>query len=170
MIVTIDEKEYLRLGLLLEQVFPEARIQMVSSVINHSGVAREKEFYRADEYLFFVFMGNAAVTPTGEDMLNPPESFEGKRIDIWNRLLRRGTDPRREDSEKQFYPFWIDSQQKRIHSVGNFIPIGVSPDSVESPAQGLVACWPIRSDNSEGRWQISADTARKGSWPLAQSN
>jgi adenine-specific DNA-methyltransferase len=29
LIVTIDEKEYLRLGLLLEQVFPEARIQMV---------------------------------------------------------------------------------------------------------------------------------------------
>jgi adenine-specific DNA-methyltransferase len=52
LIVTIDEKEYLRLGLLLEQVFPEGRVQMVSSVINHSGVARAKEFYRADEYLF----------------------------------------------------------------------------------------------------------------------
>lgn len=60
LIVTIDEKEYLRLGLLLEQLFPEARIQMVSSVINHSGVARAKEFYRADEYLFFVFIGDAA--------------------------------------------------------------------------------------------------------------
>jgi adenine-specific DNA-methyltransferase len=162
MIITIDEKEYLRLGLLLEQTFPEARIQMVSSVINHSGVARAKEFYRADEYLFFIFMGNAAVTPTGQDMLNSPESFEGKRIDIWNRLLRRGTDSRRQDSEKQFYPFWIDAKQKRIHSVGTYIPLGVSPDSVEPPAPGLVGCWPIRSDHSEGRWQISADTARKG--------
>lgn len=75
LIVTIDEKEYLRLGLLLEQLFPEARVQMVSSVINHSGVARDKEFYRADEYIFFVFVGAAAVTPTGQDMLNPPESF-----------------------------------------------------------------------------------------------
>ena len=34
LIVTIDEKEYLRLGLLLDQTFPEARIQMVTSVIN----------------------------------------------------------------------------------------------------------------------------------------
>ena len=34
LIVTIDEKEYLRVGLLLEQMLPEARIQMVSSVIN----------------------------------------------------------------------------------------------------------------------------------------
>ncbi len=32
LIVTIDEKEYLRLGLLLEQLFPEARIQMVSTL------------------------------------------------------------------------------------------------------------------------------------------
>ena len=37
LIVTIDEKEYLRLGLLLEQVFPEAQMQMVSSVINPKG-------------------------------------------------------------------------------------------------------------------------------------
>ena len=34
MIVTIDEKEYLHLGCLLEEIFPEARIQMVSSMIN----------------------------------------------------------------------------------------------------------------------------------------
>jgi adenine-specific DNA-methyltransferase len=78
LIVTIDEKEYLRLGMLMEQVFPEARIQMVSSVINQSGVARAKQFYRADEYLFFVFMGEAAVIPTGEDMLTPPEADENK--------------------------------------------------------------------------------------------
>ena len=37
LIVTIDEKEYLRLGLLLEQMFPEATIQMVTTSINPSG-------------------------------------------------------------------------------------------------------------------------------------
>jgi hypothetical protein len=41
LIATIDEKEYLRLGLLLEQSFPEARIQMLSSVINPKGVPRD---------------------------------------------------------------------------------------------------------------------------------
>lgn len=162
LIVTIDEKEYLRLGLLLEQVFPEARIQMVSSVINHSGVARAKEFYRAEEYLFFVFMGAAAVMPTGEDMLNPPESFEGKKIDLWRRLLRSGTNARRQDGVRQFYPFWIDPKKECIHSVGEYIPLGVSTDSLQPPAPNLVACWPIRLDDSEGCWQISAETARKG--------
>ena len=38
LIVTIDEKEYLHLGCLLEEMFPEAKMQMVSPVIHPSGV------------------------------------------------------------------------------------------------------------------------------------
>lgn len=34
LIVTIDEKEYLHLGCLLEEMFPEANMQMISSIIN----------------------------------------------------------------------------------------------------------------------------------------
>lgn len=41
LIVTIDEKEYLHLGCLLEEMFPEARMQMVSSCIMPGGVSRE---------------------------------------------------------------------------------------------------------------------------------
>ena len=37
LIVTIDEKEYLHLGCLLEEIFSDARIQMVSSVISSQG-------------------------------------------------------------------------------------------------------------------------------------
>lgn len=39
LIVTIDSREYLRVGLLLEQLFPDARIQMVSTIINPKGVS-----------------------------------------------------------------------------------------------------------------------------------
>src|SRR5205807_3407477 len=65
LIVTIDEKECLRLGLLLEQTFPEATIQMISSVIAQKGVARANQFYRTDEYIYFVTFGRAAVIPQG---------------------------------------------------------------------------------------------------------
>lgn len=44
LIVTIDEKEYLRLGLLLEQTFPEAGVQMVSRIINPKGASRGSSF------------------------------------------------------------------------------------------------------------------------------
>lgn len=162
LIVTIDEKEYLHLGCLLEELFPEANIQMVTSVINHSGVARLGQFYRAEEYLFYVFFGNAAITPSGKDMLNTPENDIGKKIDIWRRLLRSGTNARRQDGIKQFYPFWIDPDRKCIHSVGDYIPLDCSREDVTPPEPGLIACWPIHSDETEGCWQISADTARKG--------
>lgn len=60
LIVTIDEKEYLHLGCLLEEVFSGARIQMVSSVINPAGVSRGDQFARTDEYIFFIMFGQAA--------------------------------------------------------------------------------------------------------------
>ena len=50
LIVTIDEKEYLHLGCLLEELFPEATMQMISTVINPKGTARANEFSRV--YLF----------------------------------------------------------------------------------------------------------------------
>ena len=162
LIVTIDEKEYLHLGCLLEEMFPAAGIQMVTSVINQSGVARTGQFYRAEEYLFYVFIGDASITPTGNDMLNISENNEGKKIDIWRRLLRSGTNARRQDGVKQFYPFWIDPEKKCIHSVGDYIPLNCRRDTIIPPQPGLVACWPIHSDDTEGCWQISADTARNG--------
>jgi adenine-specific DNA-methyltransferase len=44
LIVTIDDKEYLHLGCLLEQLFPDARIQMISDVINPKGTMQRKIF------------------------------------------------------------------------------------------------------------------------------
>src|SRR5690606_23652844 len=63
LIVTIDEKEYLRLGLLLEQTFMDGRIQMISSLINPASSARRGEFGRSNEYLFITYFGDAAPCP-----------------------------------------------------------------------------------------------------------
>jgi len=88
LIVTIDEKEYLRIGLLLEQMFPEASIQMISSVINPKGSSRNGRFSRVDEYIFFVFFGDAAVVPWRADMLRDV-STNGRRV-RWAGLMRNG--------------------------------------------------------------------------------
>ena len=50
LIVTIDEKEYLHLGCLLEEIFPEARMQMITSRINKKASTRVGQFARCDEY------------------------------------------------------------------------------------------------------------------------
>ena len=52
LIVTIDEKEYLHLGCLLEEMFPEARIQMITTVISAKGVVRTGQFSRVEEYIY----------------------------------------------------------------------------------------------------------------------
>jgi adenine-specific DNA-methyltransferase len=61
LIVTIDDNEVHRLGLLLEQTFRGAAIQMVTTVINPRGKFRAGAFARSDEYLLFVTLGTARV-------------------------------------------------------------------------------------------------------------
>ena len=69
LIVTIDEKEYLRLGMLLEQVFPSNDVQMISSMTNKKGSSRPKRFSRAGEYIFIVYIGDMGVVPNSDNML-----------------------------------------------------------------------------------------------------
>lgn len=159
LIVTIDEKEYLRLGLLLEQVYPGARIQMVSIAISPSGASRDGAFRRSDEYAFFVKFGEAA--PVALDLGPEWQGSKGtstKKI-RWNGLMRSGTDAGREDRDGMFYPILIDDETGEFHSVGEAIAPSVARASAQVPAS-TVAIWPIRRDGSEGRWQVGATTAR----------
>ena len=163
MIVTIDEKEYLRLGMLLEQQFPEAEIQMVSIRINPSGIARNGEFRRSDEYAFFLRFGAQRVKPChlGEQWL-----LEQRRKNTqgpeWNKLRRTGTNTARTDRPKLFYPLFIDSQKGVLVRVGDPLPPNSSTKDITAP-DGLLAVWPIRADGSEGNWQIGPEAVRAAS-------
>ena len=161
MIVSIDEKEYLRLGLLLEQVFPEARVQMVSSVINPKGSARASAFSRTDEYLFFVMFGESGPQPIALDIeWKVTRDSRAERM-RWAELLRTGAGSLRTDSPNLFYPVFIRNAVDGpvFDSVGESY-FGDNLSHVKSP-RGCVAVWPIRSDNQEGRWQASAENLRK---------
>lgn len=171
LIVTIDEKEYLRLGLLLEQVFPEAHIQMVSIVINPNGVARDKEMYRLEEYAFYVYVGDA-----GPSMLEDPlfTSDINQRKEIaddaisrskrgvrWEWLMRGGSNSDRLHSPGCFYPVYIDPKKKRIVEVGDSLPIDQHPSS-EFDKEGLFTAWPIaRGTGAEKVWQMNPSNLRK---------
>lgn len=170
LIVTIDEKEYLRLGLLLEQIFPESRIQMISSVINPKGVSRGAEFRRTDEYIFFVKLGVSAPArlllgkewsssaingdeASTEDLAGEPEPETPE----WTSMMRRGSASARADRPSMFYPIYADPSIPKIVHVGEPLEEGVQ---VAPAREGLVAILPIRRNGSEGRWQISAPELR----------
>ncbi|MBZ0102012.1 MAG: site-specific DNA-methyltransferase, partial [Thermoanaerobaculia bacterium] len=156
LIVTIDEKEYLRLGLLLEQVFPQARIRMISSEISRKGSARADDFARVDEYLFIVMLGNAAVAPLFVEGLSVAPVGGRKRTAkvVWESMLRRGTGSMRADSPLKFYPVLLNPQTKKVFGCGDVLPSGKHPTDYTAPP-GLAAVWPLRSNGAEGRWQLN---------------
>lgn len=161
LIVTIDEKEYLRLGLLLEQTFPRATIQMISALTNSRGVARNNGFARVDEYIYVVQFGKSAVNrlPLGDEWrvnMNEDDRVTHLR---WSMLIRSGSHFLREDSPNQFYPIFVYEDGKRIHSVGESY-YGNNRLEIKAP-KGSFAVWPLRKDGKEGNWQISADNLKK---------
>lgn len=166
LIVTIDEKEYLHLGCLLEEIFPEARMQMITSRINKKASTRVGQFARCDEYLFLLQFGSMTIQKSKYSMLDVtdnsnPDAKEAKTDTIWNSMLRRGSNgSSRRESPNLFYPVWIDTKKKKIEVVGDPLPLEVDRHDVEKrpPASGLKAVWPIRTDNSEGRWQLGQET------------
>lgn len=158
LIVTIDEKEYLRLGCLLEELFPEARIQMISSVINPAGVSRGGEFARTDEYLYIVMLGDATpqALPLSDDWRgNIKGGYKDKLR--WNGLQRSGTAVLRTDRPKMFYPIYIKSSGDKIIEVGKDIPLDMDRKSISCP-EGLIQIWPIFPDGKEGRWRLGRET------------
>jgi len=156
LIVTIDEKEYLHLGCLLEEMFPEANIQMVSSVINSKGIARD-EFFRVNEYLFIVRFGScmASALPLPDEWRGNIKTSTTKEV-RWGSLMRSGSGSSRSDSPGCFYPVFISADKKHFCGAGEVVPLGVDRNTV-IPPEGQIALFPIHDDGTEGRWQYSRD-------------
>ena len=172
LIVTIDEKEYLHLGCLLEEMFPESRIQMVNIIINKNGVSRSNAFKRSEEYAFFVMLGNAAPVEL-ETAVYSPFIDESKGVVFdedalgeaghnaatpnehvrWERLLRGGSNSLRTDRPNLFYPIYIDEKTKTIKRIGQTIPLSADWREVKD-IPGLRTLWPLRPDGTEATWRM----------------
>ena len=161
LIVTIDEKEYLHLGCLLEEMFPEARMQMISSVINPKGNRRDNEFSRCEEYIFFIYLGAAAIASNGTDMLRETSSDEANQADKTVRLralLRQASNHgKRTDRPNLFYPLLFDKVSGKFLGHGPVLSIS-DKRSDYSPPEGTVAMWPLGSNGTELTWNLQPST------------
>ena len=172
LVCTIDEKEVLHLGCLLEEIFPNARIQMVDSVINRKGVSHKgkkgdseraeiTQFSRVSEYLFFVMLGKASIMKGACNMLDAQitdveEETVTENVQ-WLSMLRRGSASQRADKPKHFYPIFVNQERAEIIGVGEPLPLEQDRNTVAIP-DGAVAVWPMRTNGSEGRWQLKRET------------
>lgn len=153
LIATIDEKEYLRLGLLLEQTFPAAKIQMVSSVINPRGIVRGNEFARSNEFVYFVRLGAAQIAPEGI------EESEGQAV-AWETMRRRSVAGARGRKGKgacgpnQFFAIHVDSSTGHIVGRGEPLPLEARVADYVAPT-GCVAVFPARDNGTEMNWSVT---------------
>lgn len=148
LIVTIDEKEYLRLGLLLEQVFPESTPQMVTSVINRKGIVRANEFTRTNEFIYFLMFGLARLNPNRIESGTPVRWASLRRTDIES---RRGT---AKGGQSQFFPIYVNRKTNAIEAIGEPIPPEVDRHSVPD-RKGCIILWPVRPDGTEMNWGLT---------------
>jgi len=157
MVVTIDRNEVHHLGMLLEQMFPEALIQMATITITPSGIEHEG-LSRVDEHAFFCFFQRGFKPQSkGDDFFSPKVRTAGSKV-VWDSLLRRGIGSARQDVPTWFYPVFIDPEHAEITGVGD--PL-LDEDPVPGELyEGKVAAWPIRTNGDFGRWRMSPSTLR----------
>ena len=155
LIVTIDEKEYLHLGCLLEEIFSGKTMQMVSITINPSGAKRDNLFSRSDEYAYIILFGNAQV-------VHPKGNGDEREVRWW--YLRRTDYASRRGTIKggvaQFYPIYVDDKTMKIIAIGE----ALKPEQqrVNIPAiEGATPVFPVRDDGVEMNWGITRDSLQK---------
>lgn len=157
LIVTIDELEYHHLGCLLEQMFPEARIQMISTLVNPKGVTRNG-FRRADEYIYVVMLGSAAPCPLElssdwyPSAIKSKEDKDKKKQELgWTSMMRRGSHSSRFERMGLYYAIYVNPATKKIEKIGQPIPLGESRDV---DTENLVQVLPLRGNGAQGCWQV----------------
>lgn len=155
LIVTIDEKEFLRLGCLLEELFPNSTIQMVSSVIAQNASARKGQFSRSNEYIFFVPFGKAGVQelPLSDEWR--PNADDKRALELrWADLMRCGDNGTRKRSPNCFYPILVSKDGKKYISADKPLPPDMDRNEYVAP-ENTIPIWPIHKDGVEGCWGYS---------------
>lgn len=171
LIITIDEKEYLHLGCLLEEMFPQSRMQMVSTIIKPEGTNRRNEFSRTNEFIYFLMFGDSQLLPYKTNMFDI-DTGDGTDDDDsstgeieWKNMRRRGDSAARAFRPNQFYPFFIDKKTGNIVSVGRALTIDEDRRDVIVP-EGCYALFPLSPDGTETMWskhyQTSVSMLEKG--------
>ena len=157
LIVTIDDVEIHTLVLLLQEMFSEAHIQVITSVINPSGKVGSG-FSVVHEYLVFVMIGEMHINNLDTDMLFPEESKKASNAFAWESLLRRGSSWTPSSRPNLFYPVLVDEKTMRIVGVGNPMP---PQQKMPLDINGFFAAWPVKNDGSFSIWRVDGSKLMK---------
>jgi adenine-specific DNA-methyltransferase len=160
LICTIDENELNHLGLLLEDLFRDARRQMVTICMNPGGASGgEGGLSRVEEHAVFCFFGNAQPTETDDDMLVTAADMDAPHIGAqgvrWEWLMRGGNAWYRDVRENLCYPILLNDEGTRI--VGTGPPLEGPEAKRPKHINGHPVAWPVRRDKKLGIWRVDSE-------------
>ena len=151
MIVAIDDYEYARLSLLIEQIFPEYDISPVI-VLHHPQGGSSDNIARTHEYALFVTHHGVKVIK-GRKHEDYSESWS---------LMRGGTDlrNRRAGRPNSFYAIYVDKHSGKVVDVGPHLDADTKYDIFDAP-EGCVAVYPIGQDGVERVWRYERSSMKE---------
>jgi adenine-specific DNA-methyltransferase len=147
LICAIDENEHATLGLLLQEIFYNYKIDCITIVHNPRGVQGENFSY-CHEYAYFVYPNK------GRFIGRKQRNDEGKE---YSNLRNWGGESTREYGKSLFYPIYFKD--------GKFLKTGEVPPNDFHPSKpyailedGTIEFWPIDNNGVERKWRYSRET------------
>ncbi len=147
LICTIDENEFNRLGLLLEELFPSHQISCITIVHNPAGVQGDNFSY-SHEYAFFVY-------PLGGRYIG----LQKRETDVDVRNFRdvTGEESLRNAAANCFYPIYV--KNNKIIGFGDVCEKDFHPKNINVKKQnGVIEIYPVDPQGIERKWRFARQT------------
>jgi adenine-specific DNA-methyltransferase len=143
LVCAIDENEVCHLGTLLEEIFPEREIHLITIVHNPRGI-QGKNFSYTNEFAFFVFKKGAKIID--DRRLSEDEIY-------WSNLRKWGGESLRTDAKNCFYPIIV--KNKRIIGFGDVPLDNIHPKKQTEKKEDEYYIWPIDPQGIERKWRYA---------------
>ncbi len=141
----IDDEEAWQLRSLMQSTF-ESELGIVTVRSNPAGRKSKGQFSPAHEYAYFYGAGKAApgsLPKTKKELNRYPFADESGRY-AWNNLVRHGSNDRREDRPKLFFPIYVDEDDQLDVPIMEWNEEDREYRVLKNPAPNEVAVWPVR--------------------------
>ena len=146
----IDDEEVPLVRLVLRNLFPK-ELGIVPVRSNPAGRKSKGQFTPNHEYALFA--GNSRAVPgtllkTDKELARYPLSDSQGRF-AWNNLMRHGSNDRRQDRPRLFYPIYVDEDDRiRVPNMA-WNESREEYEVLEEPQTGETVVSPVRSQNGE---------------------
>lgn len=143
LICAIDENEVNHLGVLLEEVFVDHEIHLITIVHNPRG-QQGKNFSYVNEFAYFVFRKGLKVIG--------PRKIEDSEVD-WRTLRDSGSESMRTDARNCFYPIYVKND--KIIGFGEVLDNAQHPTEQTELIDGVYHVWPMDAKRTERKWRYA---------------